>query len=224
MIRTTPIAATTILGACLPIAAPQVVDSAIVPRRPVAWWHAEPVAPRDGGRQPGPRPTDADGYRTAWADLAQLWPQTIALATELPSALLHERVNGEWSFIQTLRHLLFVTDAWASRALLGVVDPYHPLDLPPTGMKNPAIPCDLDARPSLREVLVLRDERLAVVERVMANLTDESLEQATLHVRGPGYPRPGTYQVRRCVLALVNEEWHHRRYAERDLTMLINRG
>lgn len=168
--------------------------------------------------------TDADGYRDAWADLERLWPQTIARASQLPPALLHERVNGEWSFIQTLRHLLFVTDAWASRALLGVGAPYHPLDLPPTGMRNPAIPCDLEARPSLREVLPLRDERLAVVRQVMAGLTDEALEQATVRVRGPGYPRAGTYQVRRAVLTLVNEEWHHRRYAERDLAMLEGRA
>jgi uncharacterized damage-inducible protein DinB len=181
------------------------------------------VAKRNGRKEQGPRPTDADGYREAWADLEHLWPQTIARASELPPALLHERVNGEWSFIQTLRHLLFVTDAWASRALLGVAAPYHPLDLPPTGMKNSAIPCDLEVRPSLPEVLLLRNVRLAVVEEVMVGLTDESLERATVRVRGPGYPRAGTYQVRRCMLALVNEEWHHRRYAERDLAMLKDR-
>jgi hypothetical protein len=90
-------------------------------------------------------------------------------------------------------------------------------------MKNPAIPCDLDARPSRREVLPLRDERLAVVRKVMAGLTDEALERATVRVRGPGYPRAGTYQVRRCVLTLVNDEWQHRRYAERDLAMLEDR-
>lgn len=175
-------------------------------------------------KEPGPRPANAEEYREAWADLRHLWPQTIARASELPPVRLHERVNGEWSFIQTLRHLLFVTDAWASRALLGVAAPYHPLDLPPTGMKNPAIPCDLEAQPSLREVLPLRDERLAVVEKVMAELTDESLDLATVRVRGAGYPRPGTYPVSRCVLALVNEEWHHRRYAERDLAILEERG
>jgi hypothetical protein len=26
--------------------------------------------------------------------------------------LLNRRVNGEWSFTETLRHLVFVTDAW----------------------------------------------------------------------------------------------------------------
>lgn len=159
----------------------------------------------------------------AWADLADLWSLTIARASALPPGMLHERVNGEWSFIQTLRHLLFVTDAWGSRALLGVAAPYHPLDLPPTGMKNPAIPCDLGARPSLREVLTLRDARLSLVRKVLAELTDDALERGTVRVRGPGYPPAGSYQVRRCVRALVNEEWQHRRYAERDLAILEER-
>jgi hypothetical protein len=136
------------------------------------------------------------------------------------TAMLHAQVNGEWSFIQTLRHLLFVTDVWASRALLGIAAPYHPLDLPPAGMKNPPIPGDLGARPSLREVLRIRDERLAIVRTVMAGLTDDALERATVRVRGPGYPRAGTYQVRRCTRVLLDEERQHRRYAERDLSIL----
>ena len=115
------------------------------------------MAKRNGGKDPGPRPTDAAGYREAWADLERLWPHTLTRARQLPSASLHASVNGEWSFIKTLRHLLFVTDAWGSRALLGISAPYHPLDFPPTGMKNPAIPCDLEARPSLPEVLPLRN-------------------------------------------------------------------
>ena len=97
--------------------------------------------------EPGPQPTSAQDFRAAWAELERAWPETIKRANELPPALLHERVNGEWSFIQTLRHLLFVADAWGRRAMLGVRAPYHDLDLPPTGMKNPAIPNDPEARP-----------------------------------------------------------------------------
>lgn len=37
--------------------------------------------------------------------------------------LLHERVEGEWSFIETLRHLVFATDAWVKRAILGEPHP-----------------------------------------------------------------------------------------------------
>lgn len=43
---------------------------------------------------------------------------------------LHESAGGEWSFIGTLRHLVFATDAWIRRAILGDPSPWHPRDLP----------------------------------------------------------------------------------------------
>jgi DinB superfamily/Pentapeptide repeats (8 copies) len=69
------------------------------------------------------RPTDADGFREAWAVIEHAWPSIIERARRLPPELLHERVDDEWSFIETLRHLLFATDAWLLRAFLGRSDP-----------------------------------------------------------------------------------------------------
>jgi uncharacterized damage-inducible protein DinB len=69
------------------------------------------------------RPADADGYRQAWDIIERLWQQTVARARELPPELLHERAGDEWSFIETLRHLVFATDAWVSRAILGQPSP-----------------------------------------------------------------------------------------------------
>ena len=112
-----------------------------------------------------------------------------------------------------------MTDAWVSRALRGEASPYHPLDLPHTGMKNPSIPRDLEARPALEDVLALREGRLALVRDVMSRLTDEALDDS-VRVRGQGYPRAGHYAVRRCLGTVVNEEWRHRLYAERDLAVL----
>jgi hypothetical protein len=40
---------------------------------------------------------------------------------------------------------------------------------------------------------------------------------------GAGWPRPVSYSVRECLLVILNEEWEHRLYAERDLTLLVNR-
>ena len=54
-------------------------------------------------------PDDADGYREIWPLLEEQWAATVARARRLPEDLLHERVDGEWSFIETLRHMLFVT-------------------------------------------------------------------------------------------------------------------
>ena len=55
------------------------------------------------------RPADAAGYRQAWDVLEPLWQQTVARARGLDPELLHRRVGGEWSFIETLRHLVFAT-------------------------------------------------------------------------------------------------------------------
>ena len=55
------------------------------------------------------RPADADGFREAWDILERLWQWTVARARWMAPELLHERVDGEWSFIETLRHLVFAT-------------------------------------------------------------------------------------------------------------------
>ena len=167
------------------------------------------------------RPADAAGYREAWDILERLWSETVERARGLAPELLHERVDGEWSFIETLRHLVFATDAWVKRAILGVPSPWDPLDLPHDEMPDePSVPRDLGARPSLDEVLALRADRMATVRQVLAGLTDEKLAGMTEPVMEPGYPEPGSFAVRRCLQAILNEEWEHRLYAERDFDAL----
>jgi uncharacterized protein YjbI with pentapeptide repeats len=171
------------------------------------------------------RPADAAGFREAWDVLERLWQQTVDRARRLPPALLHERVDGEWSFIETLRHLVFCTDAWVKRAYLGDPTPWDPLDLPHDEMPDePSVPRDRDARPSLDEVLALRAGRWATVRGVFADLTDERLAGTTEPVRAPGYPESDSFPVRRCLRAVVGEEWEHRLYAERDLDVLDSRA
>ena len=169
-------------------------------------------------------PADAAGYREAWDILERLWSETVERARGLAPELLHERVDGEWSFIETLRHLVFATDAWVKRAILGVPSPWDPLDLPHDEMPDePSVPRDLDARPSLDEVLALRADRMATVRQVLAGLTDEKLAGMTEPVMEPGYPEPEGFAVRRCLQAILNEEWEHRLYAERDFDALETR-
>ena len=38
-----------------------------------------------------------------------------------------------------------------------------------------------------------------------------------------GYPEPESYPVRRCLQAILTEEWEHRLFAERDLDLLTSR-
>jgi hypothetical protein len=171
------------------------------------------------------RPTDADGFREAWAILERLWPRTVERARGMAPELLHERVEGEWSFIETLRHLVFATDAWVKRAILGEPSPWDPLDLPHDEMPDkPSIPRDRGARPSLDEVLVLRADRVATVRQVIADLTDEKLAGMTEPVMEPGYPEPESFAVRGCLQVILNEEWEHRLYAERDFDVLESRS
>jgi uncharacterized protein YjbI with pentapeptide repeats len=171
------------------------------------------------------RPTDADGFRDAWDILERLWRLTVERACAMDPDLLHERVEGEWSFIETLRHLVFATDAWVKRAVLGEPSPWDPLDLPHDDMPDqPGVPRDRGARPSLDAVLALRADRLATVRKVIADLTDEKLAAMTEPVVGPGYPEPESFAVRRCLGAVLNEEWEHRLYAERDFDVLESRS
>ena len=77
------------------------------------------------------------------------------------------------SFIETLRHLVFATDAWVKRAILREPSPWDPLDLPHDEMPDaPSVPRDHGTRPSLGEVLGLRAGRMAAVRQVIADLTD----------------------------------------------------
>ncbi len=167
------------------------------------------------------RPTDAAGYREAWDLLEQLWAETVTKARRLPPELLHESVDGEWSFIETLRHLVFATDAWVRRSVLGDPDPWHPLDLPHDEMHDvEPVPRDRTARPSLDEILAVRADRVATVRKLIAGLTDERLAEHTTPVPAPGYPDAGSYLVSDCLSTILSEEFEHRRYAERDLAVL----
>ena len=167
------------------------------------------------------RPTDPAGFRAAWDIVEQLWDETVGHARRLPPELLHESVNDEWSFIETLRHLAFATDCWIRRAILGDPSPWDPLELPWDEMPDtPGVPRDRDARPSLDTALALRRSRMDTVREVVEGLTDTVLDSNTDPVEGPGWPESRSYPVRQCLLVVLNEEWVHRLFAERDLDIL----
>jgi len=166
------------------------------------------------------RPDDSDGFRAAWAILERLWEGTVARARAFPETTLHRSVDDEWSFIQTLRHLNFASAAWVDRMILGNASPWHPLDLPWDEAPGwDGIPWDREARPSLDEVRTVRRERQAMVRHVMESLTDEQLASRVTRTE-PGWPAVESFPVKECLRIVLNEEWEHRLYAERDLTAL----
>lgn len=79
------------------------------------------------------RSDDPDELREGWATIRRTWAQTMARADALPAEQVRVEVADEWSFADTLRHLIFATDAWISRPILGDPQPTGPADwVPPT--------------------------------------------------------------------------------------------
>lgn len=166
------------------------------------------------------RPDDSDGFRAAWAILERLWEDTVARARTFPEDALHRGVDEEWSFIETMRHLNFASAAWVGRMVLGDTSPWHRSDLPWDEAPGwDGIPWDREARPSLDEVLAVRRERQAMVRDVMQSLTDDRLASEVSRTE-PGWPQLESFPYADCLRIVLNEEWEHRLYAERDLTVL----
>lgn len=166
--------------------------------------------------------TTADDHRAMWDTVEGLWADTVARAEKLSDADRQQRIDDEWSFVETLRHLVFATDVWVSRMVLGEERPYHrlglpPTDYPPTGAAELGI--EPDARPSLAEVLQVRAERMALVRRIVDGLTDADLEELRTAAPAPAWGVE-SLPVGTCLRVVMEEECEHHRYATRDLALL----
>jgi hypothetical protein len=104
--------------------------------------------------------------------------------------------------------------------VLGQVAPWHRLDLPWEEAPHwDDISLDRDSQPSLEEVLAIRRERQAMVRGVVDSLTVEQLASEVTRTE-PGWPKLENFSFKQCLLIVLNEEWEHRLYAERDLGAL----
>jgi hypothetical protein len=170
-------------------------------------------------------PRDADGLRQAWATIEAMWEATTERARGLPDAARNAHVDEEWSFVETLRHLIFVTDGWVSRTVLGEPTPFHPLALPPTFVTDAAgFGIDPSADPSFDDVVAARTDRQAVVRNLLAGITEEELARRCDRNPAPGYPPDTEHVVVDCIHIVIDEEWAHHRYAARDLDALDAAG
>jgi uncharacterized damage-inducible protein DinB len=166
---------------------------------------------------------DPAGLRAAWSTLEAMWEATTDRVRALPDAARRARVDDEWSFMETLRHLVFVTDSWISRVVLGEERPYHPVALPPSFVTD-LVDVGIDDRtePTFDEVLAAREDRQAVVRRLLEGVTREELARRCDQNPASGYPAETTHVVLDCIHGVIDEEWAHHGYAVRDLEKLTS--
>jgi hypothetical protein len=166
------------------------------------------------------RPTDVAGVLTALDVVDEFWAPTIDRGRAMPEELRYQRVNDEWSFIETLRHLVHVYDGWFGRAVLGEDEPYSPLGLTASFLDPAEFGIDPELRPALDEVLAARRARQQQVREHVRTLDEEGLT-APLPARGlSGFPPEEERSTLDCLRVIFDEEWAHHRFAVRDLAEL----
>ena len=79
---------------------------------------------------------------------------------------------------------------------------------------------DESAAPTLGEILAVRAERIADLRAYLKQVTQEELDR----VRGPntaiGCPPPAERTAVKCLQVIVNDQWAHVQFANRDLAIL----
>jgi len=161
------------------------------------------------------RAGDPDGLRAAWAAVERAWSGTVDRVATMPPRTVDVSVDGEWSFAQTLRHLILATDMWLGRAILEIEQPFHPFGLIDAGTAADGFDTSVfaTATPSYSEVLEARAGRVAMVREFLATVTAAELEATRKNPHAPAYPET----VLSCLQVILEEEWEHYRYATRDL-------
>ncbi len=161
------------------------------------------------------RAADPDGLRAAWAALERTWAATLERVAALPAGTVDVSAGGEWSFAQTLRHLVMATDTWLGRSILGIEQPFHPIGQPHAEYETDGLDMSVftTVTPSYAEVLEVRAGHVAMVRDFLATVTSEVLAETRQNPWAPEYPET----TLSCLHVILHEEWEHHRYAVRDL-------
>lgn len=152
---------------------------------------------------------------TSWEALDASWTALVDEAMALPERVLHESVAGEWSFVQTVRHLVFAIDKWFTVPLLE--GRFDPMGMPNTGSVDFGWPgLDPSAAPSAAEALEVHAERREAFGRHLPQVTETDLD------RGVEVLENGVEPLRECLFTVFEETVWHLRYARRDLAVLTS--
>ena len=139
----------------------------------------------------------------------------------MPAGTVDISVDGEWSFAQTLRHLVMATDTWLGRGILDIDQPYHPIGQPNAEYETDGYDLAVFSAvaPSFAEVLEVRAQRATMVRGYLATVTAADLSATRRNPWAPDQP----VTVLSCLHTILNEEWEHLRYAVRDLEAIETR-
>jgi len=161
------------------------------------------------------RAADPDGLRAAWAALERAWAATLDRVAAMPAGTVDVSVSGEWSFAQTLRHLIFAADVWLGRAIMELREPYHPIGQPNSSAARDGLDMSIfmTTAPSYAEVLDVRAGRVAMVRDFLATVTPDALAASRKSPWDESYPQ----STLSCLHVILDEEWEHHRFAVRDL-------
>lgn len=159
------------------------------------------------------RPSSVDEMRAAWQAMEDAWSAAITRARALPDGAMDESVNGEFSFVQTARHMVMAIDKWFTVPVLG--ERFSPIGLPNTGSLDFPFPgIDLTVSPSADEALEVLADRYAKVRSFIDTVDPGELDR-TIDV-----PENGPHPLREGLLTVFEEAFWHLRYASRDLEVL----
>jgi hypothetical protein len=161
------------------------------------------------------RAGDPDGLRAAWGRLEYAWAATLERVAAMPAGAVDVPVGGEWSFAQTLRHLVMATDTWLRDAILEVEQPFHPLGQPNAEYETDGHDMSVFSAvtPSYSEVLEVRAGRVAMVRDFLGSVTSDELAATRKNPWEPEHPET----TLSCLHVIFEEEWEHLRFAVRDL-------
>lgn len=134
------------------------------------------------------RATDPEALQAVWAAVERAWGAVVGRVESMPDGTVEISIDEEWTFAQTLRHLLLATDMWLGKAVLRREQPFHPLALGATAPGGSGRSVFATETPTYPEVLLAHADRVAMGRGFLATVTAEGLAAERPNPHDPEYP------------------------------------